>query len=96
MNANDAGLALLHDMSEFMGEQCAPGWAVWCITFGAEEQVIAHRERASAESSGRGVRFSIVVDAYPAEIVAESRLEILACLGIEEATGRSHDTVGRR
>jgi hypothetical protein len=58
--------------------------------------VIAHRERASVESSGRGARAGIVVDAHPAEIVAESRLEILACLGIEEATGRGCDTVGRR
>jgi hypothetical protein len=92
LNGDRADLALLHDMGEFVGEQLASGLAVWCVATSAEGDVLANRERVSAESSGRTARLAIVVDTHCAEVVAESRLEVLARISIEGMAGRIYDT----
>ena len=77
--------ALLHDVGQFMGEEAAAFRCVRRKAAGAENDVVAYGVGAGVERFCGGGGAGVGVDANFAEVEADARLHVAACLAIEEA-----------
>jgi hypothetical protein len=68
-------IGLLHDVSQFMGQELAPGAGARRIHPGAEDNVMADGVCQRIDRPRGICRFRIRVHPHPTEVVTEARLE---------------------
>jgi hypothetical protein len=83
----DARPRRLHQVRDLVRDQEPPLGRARIVRAGAEEQVVAGRERARADRARRRVGRGVVVDAHVREIRAERSLQLGAHRGVERLAG---------